>query len=209
MPKTPTKKAQKRSKGPKTKPSKAASAGPKTTPLKAPTAEVLTRAEVAERFGMSKSGIRHLEKSGQLTPRRDDRGWVVYEVRQVETIRLERRQTIVSAEGGGPIAAQVFRCLRIGKSPMEIVEALELAPEVVSELVRRYRRMQADTDGIWVSGRMLQKLVESQLAIPKGAQKFRAMKSPPHHRYRAIDSEEELFEAIARGWDLAAQALGS
>jgi hypothetical protein len=99
----------------------------------------LTRAQAAERFGVSVSKIRSLEGK-TLHPEVID-GVHYFAKDEVDVVACSmpvssRRRSRLDE---GQIAARVFRLIDNGKEVREIVEELEVAPQLVRELYREWK----------------------------------------------------------------------
>jgi hypothetical protein len=99
----------------------------------------LTRAQAAERLGVSVSKVRSMEEKN-LQPEVID-GVHYFSKDEVDAVACSmptstRRRSRLDS---GQIAARVFRLIDNGKEVREIVEELEVSPQLVRELYREWK----------------------------------------------------------------------
>lgn len=94
---------------------------------------LLSRVETSEALGTSISNVRKMEKRGLLTNRPDSSGRARYSRYAVEQLARERGVK-PARRTRGEVDAEVFRMLREGKAPHEIVEALKISMARFREL---------------------------------------------------------------------------
>lgn len=100
----------------------------------------LTRSEVAEYAGISKTGVRRLEGT-LLHPEIGPRGVRLFGEEEVRT-RLTTRRRVMRAERDlGDLAAEVFAALDAGTHPADIVKELRVEPRRVVELQHAWAEM--------------------------------------------------------------------
>lgn len=121
-----------------------ASSGNAREPLRASTTDPLTREELAQTCGVSKSTIRRWEEKGVVHPRVNERGVRLFDLDDCAAVigdrpivRLPQARTHVpsAANSGGDLAAAIFELLDAGKTPVAIVRELRAHPDVVDGFV--------------------------------------------------------------------------
>jgi hypothetical protein len=103
---------------------------------------LLTRGETARRLGMSESTLRRREAEGALKPTVMHGRTAMYEETRVSTIMQTVRKRWGAPEAtDGATAARVFELLGQDVGLREVVQRLELAPEVVAKLGRQWAEL--------------------------------------------------------------------
>jgi hypothetical protein len=96
-------------------------------------AKLLTRDQTAKKLGTSKSNVRRLEKDGVLKNSPDARGHARYSRYAVDQL-ARARGVKQPRRTQGQVEAEVFRLLREGKSPGDVVEATQITMVKFREL---------------------------------------------------------------------------
>lgn len=118
----------------------------------------LTRAEMAKALGKSKTTIRRWEASGKLRPTVNEHGVHLFRVADakalnggapVRALGQARAYVPSAARVDGELAAEIFERLERRESPVHIVTACRVHPDVVEGMVVRWARLQK---GIFVDG---------------------------------------------------------
>jgi hypothetical protein len=100
----------------------------------------LTRSEVAEYAGISKTGVRRLEGT-LLHPEIGPRGVRLFGEEEVRTRLTTRRRVLHAERDPGELAAEVFAALDAGTHPVDIVKDLRVEPQRVVELQQQWAEM--------------------------------------------------------------------
>jgi hypothetical protein len=100
----------------------------------------LTRSEVAEYAGISKTGVRRLEGT-LLHPEIGPRGVRLFGEEEVRTRLTTRRRVMRTERDLGDLAAEVFAALDAGTHPADIVKELRVEPRRVVELQQSWAEM--------------------------------------------------------------------
>jgi hypothetical protein len=108
------------------------------------TTHTLTRAQVAERLGISTSSVRRLEWD-KLQPLQDERGVHRFDPAEVDALAPRRRPPVSASLAGirgrhkeGRLAADVFKMFARRLTLPQIVVATRQPPEVIRELYREW-----------------------------------------------------------------------
>jgi hypothetical protein len=104
------------------------------------TGQLLSRGDVARRFGTSETSVRRAEKKGVLKPILVD-GQHFFEERQVKTVKTLRMGRLADAPIDGALAAMVFEEIAAGKTGVQIVVKLHVPPDVVRKLQIDYAEL--------------------------------------------------------------------
>lgn len=124
--------------------------------------DMLTRAQVAQRLGISLAEVKRRERVGHIEPFAiNEQGWHLYHVDQLDQIRnctatanRQKRITELVAYSGEE-AAKVFAELDDGTSLRDCVKKFALHPAVVDAIAVAWARME---DALFVSGNVMEKI---------------------------------------------------
>ncbi|MCC6877389.1 MAG: hypothetical protein IT378_23995 [Sandaracinaceae bacterium] len=113
-------------------------------------AHLVTRTQAAELVGVSRSTIKRLHDQ-ELHPITDDKGQSLYNLEEVERVRIKRTRgwgppaapAATAAADDGALAAELFALFDEGKDPVDVVKERRVAPRVAGEayaIWARWRR---------------------------------------------------------------------
>ena len=103
---------------------------------------LLTRGQVADELGVSKTQVRRLE--AKLKPTVDATGVHRFAVEAVEEVRdriVTRRRSLRTDRDAGDLAAEIFAALDDGVEPADIVKRLRVEPTRVLNLQAQWAHM--------------------------------------------------------------------
>jgi hypothetical protein len=107
---------------------------------------LLTRTETARRLGISESTLRRREAEGAIKPTVVQGRTAMYEETRVSTVmqtQTVRRRWGAPEVTDGATAARVFELLAQDVGLRDVVQRLELAPEIVAKLARQWAELGA------------------------------------------------------------------
>jgi hypothetical protein len=113
-----------------------------SVPARPAAPRLLTRGQVAEELGISKTQVRRLET--RLKPTVDASGVHRFSAEAVEEVRdrtVMRRRSFRTERDAGDLAAEVFAALDDGVDPADIVKRLRMEPTRVLNLQAQWAQM--------------------------------------------------------------------
>ena len=103
-------------------------------------ARLVTRSQAADLLGVSRSTVKRLHER-ELHPITDDKGQSLYNLEEVEQVRIRRTRSwgppvapaAAAVADDGAIAAELFALFDQGKHPVDVVKERRVAPRVAGE----------------------------------------------------------------------------